>query len=584
MVSNRVNFSVDPPTFHIPKYSSYTVTVTYSPSSIGEEESGRIKFVSPQLGEWVYLVSGSGQKPSVHPEDIIGECAVFVYLYVCGLSVCGVGTELLVTPVNVRFHPCYVALCCAVSATAGGSTSESISFRNPFNETMEVVLELRSSDAGVARKSSFVLLKKQKSSIPALAVVQLPFSFSPTEISEIRATLLVSCPDRDLLWTYNIRGISECPPPDSVLEYVCKTRTTKTFPISLILPGLRLNGGEESFTHELVVRPSGRDCVLWWLLLLVVLPECGRGSVRQREDCSPQLFAWLFRWEGCRGLCFTGGTLVGCRPRVQVPDAKKADVSRAVKLSMVTPGGVLTSATAPLELELQLQPLKPFETSVQLIINKASGGRYVAATTIGERGCAVPGKEAGVARSGGFLLTWRVFAGVVRWCNVARRRWRYIARIAAQEPDPDDTILIEASLHRTSNVAFTLANPLVQYASFKVRSCLPTSCPLRVVRLLPFGVLCRPDALACVNCVVVRWFFACVCDLQAQFSLDSGAEFAVFPTEGVLPPQGSPPLQFVVSFTPHEYGKTSVAKLFIEVRVCIFSSTSGSGEATPRVS
>ena len=85
VVSNRVNFSVDPPTFHIPKYSSYTVTVTYSPSSIGEEESGRIKFVSPQLGEWVYLVSGSGQKPSVHPEDIIGECA---YWCICTCVVC----------------------------------------------------------------------------------------------------------------------------------------------------------------------------------------------------------------------------------------------------------------------------------------------------------------------------------------------------------------------------------------------------------------------------------------------------------------------------------------------------------------
>jgi len=360
---------VDPPTFHIPKYSSYTVTVTYSPSSIGEEESGRVKFVSPQLGEWLYLVSGSGQKPSVHPEDII------------------------------------------VSSTAGGSTSDSISFRNPFNETLEVQLDLRSSDSG-ARKSSFALLKKAKTSIPALAVVQLPFSFSPTEISEIRATLLVSCIERELLWTYNIRGISECPPPDSMLEFVCKTRTTKTFPLSLVLPGLRLGGSEESFTHELVV-----------------------------------------------------------------PDAKKQDVSRAVKLSMITPGGTLTSASAPLELELQLQPLKPFETSVQLIINKASGGR-----------------------------------------------WRYLARIAAMEPDFDDTINIEASLHRTSNVAFTLANPLVQYAPFK-----------------------------------------------ASFSLDSGPEFAVFPTEGVLPPQGSPPLQFVISFTPHEYGKTSVAKLFIETDDMLWS-------------
>ncbi len=72
MVTNRINYSVEPPTFHIPKYSSYTVTVTYSPSSIDEEETGKLKFLSPQLGEWLYLLSGSGHKPSVHPEDIIG--------------------------------------------------------------------------------------------------------------------------------------------------------------------------------------------------------------------------------------------------------------------------------------------------------------------------------------------------------------------------------------------------------------------------------------------------------------------------------------------------------------------------------
>jgi hypothetical protein len=60
-----------------------------------------------------------------------------------------------------------------------------------------------------------------------------------------------------------------------------------------------------------------------------------------------------------------------------VPDAKKSSVSRAVKLTMVTPGGQLTDPGTPLELELELQPLKPFETSVQIIINKASGGRCV---------------------------------------------------------------------------------------------------------------------------------------------------------------------------------------------------------------
>lgn len=72
IVTNRTNFMVEPPTFNIAKYSSASITITYSPSSIGEEESGKVRFVSPQLGEWVFLTSGSGQKPGVHPEDIIG--------------------------------------------------------------------------------------------------------------------------------------------------------------------------------------------------------------------------------------------------------------------------------------------------------------------------------------------------------------------------------------------------------------------------------------------------------------------------------------------------------------------------------
>jgi hypothetical protein len=75
IITNRTNFTVEPPTFHIPKYSSANVTVTYSPSSIGEEEGGKVRFVSPQLGEWVFLTSGSGLKPGVHPEDIVGACA-----------------------------------------------------------------------------------------------------------------------------------------------------------------------------------------------------------------------------------------------------------------------------------------------------------------------------------------------------------------------------------------------------------------------------------------------------------------------------------------------------------------------------
>ena len=72
IVTNRTNFMVEPPTFNIAKYGSVNVVITYSPSSVAEEESGRIRFLSPQLGEWVFLTSGSGLKPGVDPDDVIG--------------------------------------------------------------------------------------------------------------------------------------------------------------------------------------------------------------------------------------------------------------------------------------------------------------------------------------------------------------------------------------------------------------------------------------------------------------------------------------------------------------------------------
>jgi hypothetical protein len=184
--------------------------------------------------------------------------------------------------------------------------------------------------------------------------------------------------------------------------------------------------------------------------------------------------------------------------------------------------------------------------------------------------CAAPALLRGCPAVAGCLHATRV---------LPLRRWRYIARIAALEPDFDDTINIEGALHRVSNVAFTLANPFMQYAPFKVRGAARWARYDRLFvpgcrsPLLPFPPcalcvhlrcrFCRPDAMP----VCCRWLRAGLSAVpQASFSLGSGPEFTVFPTEGVLPPQGSPPTQFVVSFTPHEYGKACVAKLFVEVR------------------
>lgn len=95
-------------------------------------------------------------------------------------------------------------------------------------------------------------------------------------------------------------------------------------------------------------------------------------------------------------------------------------------------------------------------------------------------------------------------------------RWRFQVQVEALEPEVDDIIRIHSQIHKTSSVSFRLTNQFDSYAEF-----------------------------------------------QAYFTRDSSIEFTVSPKSGVLPPYGHEGTPFVVSFTPHEYGKNLVGKLII---------------------
>lgn len=96
-------------------------------------------------------------------------------------------------------------------------------------------------------------------------------------------------------------------------------------------------------------------------------------------------------------------------------------IRRSLQVECVTTEGKLAGVDDPLEFDVTLEPLKPFEASIQLVVNKSTGGR-----------------------------------------------WRYLMRVTALEPTPDDVIDIEATLHKTSSVSFGIANHFPQYAPFKV--------------------------------------------------------------------------------------------------------------------
>ena len=81
---------------------------------------------------------------------------------------------------------------------------------------------------------------------------------------------------------------------------------------------------------------------------------------------------------------------------------------------------ILQSAEEQLVYEVLFEPLRPFRTDAELLIYKATGGR-----------------------------------------------WRFNLVIEAKEPDLDDTILIESAMGRATAVAFRLTNHFKQYAPFQ---------------------------------------------------------------------------------------------------------------------
>lgn len=95
-------------------------------------------------------------------------------------------------------------------------------------------------------------------------------------------------------------------------------------------------------------------------------------------------------------------------------------------------------------------------------------------------------------------------------------RWKFNAVFEALEPEMDDIITIQSPLHKTSSVSFRLTNHMKQYSEF-----------------------------------------------QANFTSDSASEFAVYPNKGQLEPYGKDGTNFIVSFTPTEYGKQKIGRLVI---------------------
>lgn len=96
-------------------------------------------------------------------------------------------------------------------------------------------------------------------------------------------------------------------------------------------------------------------------------------------------------------------------------------------------------------------------------------------------------------------------------------RWKFNVVFEALEPEVDDVIVIQSPLHKTSSVSFKLNNHM-----------------------------------------------KCQAEFTAFFTPDSAPEFVVYPKSGLLEPYGKEGTNFIVSFTPTEYGKAKVGRMVIQ--------------------
>jgi len=201
--TNKINFKVLQTRIVLPPLQSTDVTIEYNPSSLhvpnmNTPEEAQIFFEHPIVGIWAYKVQGVGTEP---------------------------GEAKKVTAVAQVNRP----------------VSQTITFKNPFLDTIHAVITLESK----SEKNVFTLVnKKAKVQIGPLATTQIPFSFCPPSMTQHSAELCVSVVKPNLTWKYSIQGVAEAPTDSTLHTFTVQARDSLETYYNLNLDGLVVNPGE----------------------------------------------------------------------------------------------------------------------------------------------------------------------------------------------------------------------------------------------------------------------------------------------------------------------------------------------------
>jgi len=297
----------------LPPLESSSVVIEYSPSSLGVQEEAQIFFEHQVVGQWVYKAQGIGLAP------------------------CEARKVAVVAQVN---RP----------------VSSTVTFKNPFLETIHALIMLESR----SEKGVFSLLnKKAKVQIGPLATSQIPFSFCPPSMTQHSAEIAVSVQKPSLTWTYSIQGVAEAPTDSNVHPFTVQARESLEMFYAMNLVGLEVAPGE-----------------------------------RHTDTLSCEL---------------------------EVPQQYQALVNRCFDIQIADHPDPAHRPKEKQQVSLRVRfaPLRPFVSLCNLVITRASGGR-----------------------------------------------WRFDVKLEATEPEVDDTISIQSPLNKPASVAFRLCNHTSAYSEF----------------------------------------------------------------------------------------------------------------------
>lgn len=190
-------------------YGKLEVEFNYTPSSLKGDENAVFFFKHPKVADWEFHVKGRGIPPTLMQKTL--------------------------------FY-----------APLGRSVSDTVAFRNPFQQPISVGISFQATDA--TSDNFDLLLKKTTQTVAGYSTLQIPVKFNAPNLDDARGSVIVDAPANGVRWTFPLSGhVFADTEAASSFHYTCRARSRLEETLEIELTGLREVDGEVPVTFEMKV-------------------------------------------------------------------------------------------------------------------------------------------------------------------------------------------------------------------------------------------------------------------------------------------------------------------------------------------